>query len=194
MKPANELEPGLLAQLHVKTNDSQLPEWHDCETSDGRHCFIQLFAISALCKSQPQLSHFRNTIFSLAEDHAIPKLSQSTRIRLSALLQPILDADFSSSDLTTFYDITRSLSFREQNKQYLSDLSDIFGKLGLLQVTRERQSITQGTAAVSCNGHPLVRYGDDIYLKQEDGSFTNGHRKADDISHTLQHYGIKPCA
>lgn len=190
MAPVSELPSDLLAGSSVKSGALQPLEQKHFASENGDRYDVWLADASSLCASPARLSHFKELLTSLCASHTLPSLSQSTRIHLSALLQPILNADFSSSDLTTFYDITRSLSFREQNRQYLSDLSDIYSQLGLLQVTRERQSITQGLALVTCNGHPLVRYGDDIYLKQEDGTYTNGHRRPyTDASQALAHHG-----
>ena len=190
MAPVSELSPDFLSGSSVKPDTLQPLEQGYFASDNGTHYDVWLANTSGLCTSPPHLTDFKEILTSLCASHTLPVLSQGTRIHLSALLQPILKADFSSSDLTTFYDITRSLSFREQNKQYLEDLGEIFSKLGLLQVERERQSITQGLALVLCNGHPLVRYGDDIYLKQEDGTYTNGQRHPYiDASQALTHHG-----
>ena len=57
-------------------------------------------------------------------------------------------------------------------------------ELGLTEVKRHSYSVTQGEAEVLIDGKSIVRYGDDKWLHQKDGTYTNGFRtlKADEVS------------
>lgn len=54
-----------------------------------------------------------------------------------------------------------------------------------IEVKRHRQSVTQGTATVFVNGEEVITFGDDIYLKNNDGTFTNGFK----VVGNARHYG-----
>ena len=49
-----------------------------------------------------------------------------------------------------------------------------------LRVERLRGSVTQGEAAVYCNGEKVVQYGDPIYLRTKDGRLVNGFNEMQD--------------
>jgi hypothetical protein len=44
-----------------------------------------------------------------------------------------------------------------------------------IEVKRNRPSVTQGSADVYINGEKVITFGDDIYMQNKDGTFTNGH-------------------
>lgn len=48
---------------------------------------------------------------------------------------------------------------------------------GVFNVERLRGSVTQGEAAVYCNGQKIVQYGDEMWLRCNNGKLTNGHRE-----------------
>lgn len=52
-----------------------------------------------------------------------------------------------------------------------------------IEVKRERQSVTQGTATIYINGNKVLTFGDDMYLEKSDGTFTNGFRTAENVHH-----------
>ena len=54
-----------------------------------------------------------------------------------------------------------------------------------IEVKRERQSVTQGTATIYINDNKVLSFGDDMYLENSDGTFTNGHRTVE----SARHYG-----
>ncbi len=54
-----------------------------------------------------------------------------------------------------------------------------------IEVKRERASVTQGRAAVYVNDQKIISFGDDIYLDNGDGTFTNGFKTVENV----QHYG-----
>ena len=54
-----------------------------------------------------------------------------------------------------------------------------------IQIKRNRLSVTQGSTDVYINGKKILNFGDDMYLKQKDGAFTNGYTTLD----KAQHYG-----
>ena len=54
-----------------------------------------------------------------------------------------------------------------------------------IEVKRHRQSVTQGTATVLVNGEEIITFGDDIYLKNNDGTYTNGFK----VVEKAKHYG-----
>lgn len=45
-----------------------------------------------------------------------------------------------------------------------------------IEVKRNRQSVTQGSATVFVNGVSVITFGDEMYLKAADGTFTHGNR------------------
>lgn len=54
-----------------------------------------------------------------------------------------------------------------------------------IEVKRNRPSVTQGSATVYINGKEALTFGDDMYLKMKDGTFSSGGRT---VEHA-QHYG-----
>lgn len=54
-----------------------------------------------------------------------------------------------------------------------------------IEVKRNRQSVTQGDATIYINGEKVLTFGDEMFLQQKDGSFTNGTKT---VEHA-QHYG-----
>lgn len=55
-----------------------------------------------------------------------------------------------------------------------------------IEVKRYRHSVTQGSAAVYVNGEEVIIFNDEMYLKNKDGTFTNGHKTVQDA----RHYGM----
>lgn len=54
-----------------------------------------------------------------------------------------------------------------------------------IEVRRNRMSVTQGSATIVINGKDIITFGDDMYLKNSDGTFTNGFKTVEGA----QHYG-----
>lgn len=52
-----------------------------------------------------------------------------------------------------------------------------------IEVKRNRQSVTQGSATVYINGKEVLTFGDNICLKQKDGTFTNGFKTFENAKH-----------
>jgi len=52
-----------------------------------------------------------------------------------------------------------------------------------VEVKRNRTSVTQGSATVYINGKEAITFGDDIYLKNSDGTFTNGFKTVENARH-----------
>jgi len=52
-----------------------------------------------------------------------------------------------------------------------------------IEVKRVRHTVTQGQADVYINDEKVMTFGDDMYLKQKDGNFTNGFRTVTDAKH-----------
>lgn len=48
---------------------------------------------------------------------------------------------------------------------------------GVFRVERIRGSVTQGEAAVYCNGQKIVQYGDEMWLRSNNGTLVNGLRE-----------------
>ena len=65
-----------------------------------------------------------------------------------------------------------------------------------IEVKRYRNSLTQGSATVYINDKEIITFGDAIYLKCKDGTFTNGFNTVTDGQHygeVISGYGsIKP--
>lgn len=80
---------------------------------------------------------------------------------LSSLLSPIVDAGI-GRDKHMFP--LPAIHWAAQHKEYVDSLDAVFYSLGLLSVKRDRRSVTQGEAVVSCNGKQIVRYGDKICM------------------------------
>jgi hypothetical protein len=52
-----------------------------------------------------------------------------------------------------------------------------------IEVKRERQSVTQGTATIYINDNKVLSFGDDMYLENNDGTFTNGFNTVENARH-----------
>ena len=52
-----------------------------------------------------------------------------------------------------------------------------------IKVKRARYSVTQGEAKIYINGEKIIGFNDEIYLKQKDGTFTNGFDTVKDVKH-----------
>jgi hypothetical protein len=52
-----------------------------------------------------------------------------------------------------------------------------------IEVRRDRPSVTQGSATVVINGKDIITFNDEMYLKQNDGTFTNGFTTVNDAKH-----------
>jgi len=52
-----------------------------------------------------------------------------------------------------------------------------------IEVKRERQSVTQGTATIYINDNKVLTFGDDMYLQNNDGTFTNGFNTVENARH-----------
>ena len=52
-----------------------------------------------------------------------------------------------------------------------------------IEVRRRRMSATQGEAAVYINNERILSFNDDMYLKNNDGSFTNGFNTITEAKH-----------
>ena len=65
-----------------------------------------------------------------------------------------------------------------------------------IEVKRSRSSVTQGSATVYINGKEILTFGDNICLKQKDGTFSNGFNTVENAKHygeVIGGYGsIKP--
>lgn len=53
----------------------------------------------------------------------------------------------------------------------------------IIEVKRNRQSVTQGSATVFINGTAAMTFGDEMYLKNNNGTFTNGFKAATNVRH-----------
>lgn len=53
----------------------------------------------------------------------------------------------------------------------------------IIEVKRNRPSVTQGSATIYINGEKAIAFGDDMYLRHEDGTFSNGHRTVENAKH-----------
>jgi hypothetical protein len=51
------------------------------------------------------------------------------------------------------------------------------------EVKRNRSSVTQGSATVYINGKEAITFGDDMFLENIDGSFTNGFKTVENARH-----------
>lgn len=51
------------------------------------------------------------------------------------------------------------------------------------EVRRNRSSVTQGSATVLLNGQEVITFGDDMYLKKNDGTFTSAFKQVDNAEH-----------
>lgn len=112
----------------------------------------------------------------------VKPLTPGTRKLLAKFLAPMRNAGLSNVDQE--HNIMEVLAFREANKDFIIDVNDIFTTYGLLNVERQRQSVTQGSVKVTCNDRPIVTYGDEMWLEEKDGLFTNGVRESEG-----RHYG-----
>ncbi len=52
-----------------------------------------------------------------------------------------------------------------------------------IEVKRNRPSVTQGTADVYINGELIISFDDQMYLKNNDGTFTNGFNTIKNAKH-----------
>jgi hypothetical protein len=52
-----------------------------------------------------------------------------------------------------------------------------------IEVKRNRASVTQGNADIYINGEKVITFGDDMFLKLDDGNFTNGFRTVENATH-----------
>lgn len=52
-----------------------------------------------------------------------------------------------------------------------------------IEVKRNRPSVTQGSATVLINGKEIITFNDEMYLKNSDGTFTNGFKTVQNARH-----------
>lgn len=89
------------------------------------------------------------------------KISAGVKSMLPQLLKPFLQEEWNKETLP----------------EYCKNLEKVFSALKLTKVERQRMSVTQGEAVISCNGKEIVRYGDDMWLRKQNGKLTNGFRE-----------------
>lgn len=106
------------------------------------------------------------------EEFEIP--SAQTCAKMSELLAPIFAAGLSDAERS--HNVLAAIDYAKDNDAYIQNLHDVFTAFHLMDVSRDRISVTQGTAVVHCAGKDVVRYGDDMFLQQKDGTFTSGFR------------------
>lgn len=97
-------------------------------------------------------------------------LTADSRKMLAELMRPILAADFGGNKW--MYAINAN-DWAKEHPEYMNDLDHIFSSLGIIRADRVRSSVTQGEVSVKCNGIEVVRYGDDMWLEQKDGTIHN---------------------
>ncbi len=95
------------------------------------------------------------------------RTSPSARKMLAELMRPVLAADFGSNKW--MYQMG-AIEWSKEHQPFVDDLDHIYTSLDLVRVERSRSSVTQGEVPVSCNGRPIVRYGDEICLQKKDGT------------------------
>lgn len=81
--------------------------------------------------------------------------------------------------------------FDRFEKVDLSDVSFLMNELGFANVERHWTSVTQGEAEVFVNGKSIVKFDDAMYLRQSNGSYTNGMRmlKSEDVDYFEENAG-----
>ena len=99
------------------------------------------------------------------------RVSPAARKMLAELMRPVLNADFGSQQFMYAY---HASEWVKQNPEFMNDLDKVYSTLGLFRVERIRFSVTQGEAAVYCNGHKVVQYGDEICMQLKDGNISRG--------------------
>lgn len=109
--------------------------------------------------------------------------SAETCKAMTKLLQPIFDAGM--EDVRLQHNVMDARAYAEEHPVYIDALHDIFTGFHLMSVERDRRSVTQGEAVVSCAGDTVSRYGDEMYLQTGTGDFSSGFRTVT----RAQHYG-----
>lgn len=148
---------------------------------DGIHYFVRstnLISRDAALAAATIADALHNGKYSVVETP-----SAETCKVLPRLLQPIFDAGF--YDVHRDHNVMDALAYAKEQPAYLDALRDIFICFHLMNVERDRRSVTQGEAVVNCAGKQVVRYGDEMYLQTRCGDFSSGFRT---VTHA-QHHG-----
>lgn len=66
--------------------------------------------------------------------------------------------------------------FKKRKEVDMKTQRVILQELGMAKVKRHWFSVTQGEAEVLINGESIVQYGDDMWLKKKDGTYSHGTR------------------
>lgn len=140
----------------------ELPKGFFLEGETVRHIPGCTPELSAIYFSQ-DLNHLKET-YDISDFDISPK----AKAQLPALMEPILEADI-GRDKHMFP--MPAIHWAGEHAPYVEALDTVFSTLGLVNVERRRPSVTQGEAAVFCNGEKIVQFGDDIKLqsKNRDG-------------------------
>lgn len=138
------------------------------------------FAERVQANAQAALSYITSSM-QKGNYHHYQTPSPSTCRSLCQLFSPIFpERQYTGQE---DHDIMASLTYAKHHPDYFEDLLKVFAAYHLMDVTRERQSTTQGTALIRCAGKEVIRFADDMYLKTRNGSYSNGFRIIPDAQH-----------
>lgn len=136
--------------------------------------FLERKTIRHIPDASPEIKtyYFSKGLDELKESFGISDfdISPKAKAQLPGLLEPIIEANIGRDK---FMFPIPAINWARDHEPYVDALDYVFSTLDLISVERRRPSVTQGEAAVHCNGVKIVQYGDDIKLHNEkrDGIF-----------------------
>lgn len=163
--------------IHSALTDEQMPKGYTYQKDSGsplKRYSILRFSLEDPVEGANNLSKFFHGAWNSREgsgfEVAPERCSAAAVASLNHLLEP-----FESIDELTKKGFGDYLDKRDS--ALTKNVENVLVKLGLMTVERHRMSVTQGGARVKVSGKEIIDYGDEIWLRNKNGSLTNGFKE-----------------